>query len=110
MNERKELGKITHASFGMGGYQECMVGLSLAFGSKGWGVNTFYGGWAIERSEYAKWSEADRMHEIGKAGMKLAELLQKVGKRDVKELVGTPVEVTFAGNELKDWRLLDEVL
>lgn len=110
MVQRKELGKIVSASFGMGGYQDCMIGLNLTFGGKGWGVCKFYGSWAIERSEYAKWSEDERVREVGSAGMKLAELLQKTNKRDVSQLAGTPVEVTFEGNELKAWRLLEEVL
>ena len=108
--QRKELGKINSASFGMGGYQDACIGLNLSFGGKGWGVCKFYGSWAIARSEYAKWSQDDRLREIGLAGMKLAELLEKTHKRDVSQLVGTPVECTFEGNELKEWRLLEEVL
>lgn len=42
--------------------------------------------------------------------MKLGELLQKIHGRDVSDLAGTPVEVTFNGNTLHDWRLLEEVL
>lgn len=58
---RKELGKIKSASFGMGGYQEAMIGLTLTFGGASWGVSTFLGGWGIERSDYCKWTEADRL-------------------------------------------------
>ena len=28
----------------------------------------------------------------------------------VAQLIGTPVEVTFDGNRLKEWRVLEEVL
>jgi hypothetical protein len=107
---RKELGKIVAIKFGLGGYQDACIGLSISFGGKGWGVNTFIGGWAIERSDYCKWTEEDRLRDIGKAGMKLVEMLNATRKTDVTQLVGTPVECSFEGNELKDWRLLDEVL
>lgn len=33
-----ELGKITKATFGLGGYQDAQVGLWLTFEGKGWGV------------------------------------------------------------------------
>lgn len=108
-----QLGKISRASFGLGGYQDAMVGLSLTFSGKGWGVCDFIGAWSLERSESTKWTEEERLTDIGKAGMKLAEMLTKIGKRDVSELVGTPVQVTFEreyGGKLVSWRLLDEVL
>lgn len=106
----KELGKITRAQFGRGGRDDCMVGLSLTFQGKGWGVCDFMGFWSLERSERCEWSEDDRLKEIGRVGMKLAELLQKTGGKDVSDLVNKPVEVTFEGNVLKSWRLLEEVL
>ena len=107
---RKELGKISHASFGWGGYQEAQLGLSLTFTMKGSGVGTFVGAWGIERSEYAKWTEEDRLRQLGEAVMKLGSMLSKAHKADVTELVGVPVELTFDGNMLHDWRLLEEVL
>lgn len=36
----KQLGKISSASFGIGGYQDAMLGLHLMFESDGWGVGT----------------------------------------------------------------------
>lgn len=110
MSERKELGKIKSATFGMGGYQECQIGLWLSLGGEAWGVSAGEGAWGIERSEFTKWSEEDRLTEAGKAAMTLARLLQKARKYAVQDLVGLPVEVTFEGNRLKDWRLLTEVL
>lgn len=107
---RKELGKIKHASFGLGGYQDCQIGLWLTFGGEAWGVSAGEGAWATTRTEHCKWTEEDRVREAGKAAMKLAGLLQAAHKMDVSELVGVPVEVTFDGNRLTDWRLLTEVL
>lgn len=107
---RKELGKIVSARFGIGGYQDCMIGLSLEFSMKGSSVGTFIGTWAIQRSEHAKWSEEERLAELGRTVMKLAELLEKIRGQDVSDLLGIPVELTFDGQMLKDWRLLEEVL
>lgn len=108
--ERKELGKISAASFGWGGYQDCQVGLSLSFSMKGSGVNDFKGAWGTKHSEHCKWTEQDRLTELGKTAMELAGYLQKINGKDVSDLVGTPVELTFDGNLLKEWRILDEVL
>jgi hypothetical protein len=110
MSERKQLGKIKSITFGLGGYQDACIGLCISFGGEGWGVSTFIGGWAIERSDYCKWTEEDRLRDIGKAGMKLVEMLNATRKSEVSQLVNTPVECTFDGNVLRDWRLLSEVL
>jgi hypothetical protein len=110
MNECKEIGKIASVHWGLGGYQDCQIGLSLTFTGNGWGVSTFIGAWAIERGGHCRWTEDDRLREIGQAGMKCAELLNKTGKTDVAALKGTPVEATFNGNLLSDWRILEEVL
>lgn len=107
---RRELGKISSVRFGWGGYQDAQLGLSLSFSMKGSGVGTFVGAWGIERSEYAKWTEEDRLRQLGEAVMKLGSMLSKAHKTDVTQLVGIPVELTFEGNTLHDWRLLEEVL
>jgi hypothetical protein len=107
---RTELGRIQKASFGYGGYQDAMLGLSLTLGGKSWGVSDFKGAWGIERSEYCKWTEEDRLRQLGEACMFLREILQKAGKQTVDDLVGVPIEATFESNTLKSWRVLDEVL
>jgi len=110
VSERKELGKITAATFGLGGYQDCQIGFWLTFGVEGCGVGDGRGAWALERDKYCKWTEEDRRSGIADAGMLLAETLKKAKKNNVKDLVGTPVEVTFEGNMIKSWRVLTEVL
>lgn len=107
---RTELGRIQKIAFGFGGYQDAMIGLSITLGGQSWGVGDFKGAWGIDRSEYAKWTEEDRLRELGQACMFLRDLLRKAGKQTVDQLAGTPVEVTFEGNTLKSWRVLDEVL
>ena len=107
---RKELGKISKATFGYGGYQDAMIGISFTLGGEGWGVCDFWGDWSIKRSEGAKWSEDDRIKLLGAMVMRLNTLLQQAKVSEVNELVGIPVEVTFENNTLSSWRVLKEVL
>lgn len=107
---RTELGRIQKASFGWGGYQDVMIGLSITLGGKAWGVSDFKGTWGTDRTERTEWSEEDRLRQLGEACMFLKDLLQKTKKQSVEELVGTPIEATFDGNMLKSWRVLEEVL
>jgi hypothetical protein len=49
--ERKSIGKIQSATFGMGGYQDAMIGVSWTLGSdkECWGVGDFWGAWATRK-------------------------------------------------------------
>lgn len=107
---RIELGRITHAKFGFGGYQDAMVGLSITIGGKSWTCGDFKGDWGMDRTEHCKWSEEDRLAGLGRACMFLRDLLAAAHKQDVSGLVGLPIEATFDGNTLQSWRLLTEVL
>ena len=106
----KELGKIQSARFGYGGYQDAMIGLSLTFGGKGWGCGHFDGAWAIERDDYAKWTEQDRIDQLGQTVMNLNDILRKAKVQEVSKLKGIPIECTFEDMNLKSWRILEEVL
>jgi hypothetical protein len=110
MSERKELGRIQKASFGWGGYQDAMIGLSLTLGGEGWGVGDFRGAWGIERSEHAQWSEVGRQVQLGEVCMWLRDILKAANKQHVADLPGTPIEATFDGMKLVSWRVLTEVL
>ena len=108
-----KIGWIKSAKFGHGGYQECMLGLDIEFAGHGWGVSSFVGGWSwllIGRGEHAHWTEAERSQSIEAACRLLDATLKAAKKRHVAELSGTPVEVTFDGNVLKSWRVLEEVI
>lgn len=107
---RKELGKIKSATFGLGGYQECQIGFWLTLGGEGWGVSAGSGAWATERTKHCKWTEEDRALGLAQAAMKLADTLRLAKKERVQDLVGVPVECTFEGNVLEEWRVLTEVL
>ncbi len=106
------IGKIKKASFGHGGYQDACIGVSFDLGSEkdSWGVFDFWGAWAIERSDYCKWTEADRRTQLGDAVMRLEGILRDAKKERVEQLAGTPIEVTFDGGTLKEWRVLTEVI
>lgn len=108
--ERKEIGKIERIEFGLGGYQDAQIGVSITLSGKGWGVDDFRGAWAIERPDYCKWTEADRIKQLGESVMWLNGILTDAKKSTVSQLKGVPVEATFVGNMLKEWRVLTEVL
>ena len=114
MQERKELGRISKVVFGHGGYQDCMIGLSLTLECKGWGVDTFVDGFwdpsIMKRSEHAQWTEAGRTAAQASLVVKISELLKQAKIHDVMQLLNIPVECTFEGMMLKDWRILEEVL
>ena len=113
MSTRKELGKICKVSFGLGGYQDCCLGLSLTFEGKSWGVGHFIGAWdpeSIKCDSYCKWTEKDRSEGLDDTMRKLSTILKKAKVDEVSKLFGIPVEVEFDGQLLKTWRILEEVL
>lgn len=109
----KKLGKIEKVSFGLGGYQGCMLGISFTLGNAGWAVGDFKGTWdaeSIKRSEYTKWTEEDRSKGYDETMRFLSKLLKEAKVDTVDKLKDIPVEVTFDGNLLKEWRILTEVI
>lgn len=110
----KEIGKITSITFGTGGYQDAMLGISIGLGSDktGWGCGDFRGVWNfdIKPDKYSKWTEKDREKQAADVMRFISDLLTKAKTRDVYKLVGVPVEVEFESNKLKSWRILEEVL
>ncbi len=105
------LGKITHVSFGMGGYQDAMIGISFTLGGDGWGVGDFWGDWANERSPDAKWSYEGRYQNLGKVTLRVRKLLEDAKVQSVDQLKGIPVRVYLKDfNALSHWEVLKEVL
>jgi len=110
---RKELGKIASVSFGHCGYQECMLGIQVTLEGKGWGVGDSKGGWdaeIIKHDKHCQWTEADREKDYVAVMRYVSKLLKEAKVHEVSKLKGIPVEVTFDGNCLKEWRILEEVL
>ena len=54
--------------------------------------------------------QEDRRKTMADMCYKIAETLNAAAVEDVAKLVGKPVEVTFEGNTLKDWRILTEAI
>lgn len=106
----EKLGKITAASYGFGGYQGVQFGLHISMQGDGWGVSDFWGFWADDPSDSAKWSKQDQIRYHGETADRVCKLLQSAKVTDVAELKGVPVEVTFIDHRLNDWRVLKEVL
>lgn len=106
------IGKIKKVSFGKGGYEDAGIGVTFTLGSDKelWGVNDFWGAWAIERSDDCEWTEADRIRELGEMVMRLNATLRDAKVATINRLVGQPVEVTLDGNLLKSWRILTEAI
>lgn len=109
----KRLGKIESIRFGVGGYQDCQLGVHVTLGNGSWGVGDSRSVWDPERikcSEHAKWTEEDRDKGMTEVMRYLSTLLKDAKVDSVDQLKGKPVEVTFEGNLLKEWRILTEVL
>ena len=109
----KRLGKITSVKFGLGGYQGAMLGLHVSLGHDSWGVNDSTANWDAEQikwSEHTKWSEEDRDGWYAEIMRYVSKLLKEAKVNSVEELKGKPIEATFDGNMLKEWRILTEVL
>ena len=109
----KRLGKIQDVKFGIGGYQDSMIGLHVTLGSNGWGVGDSKSAWDAERiecSKYCNWTEEDRDKNYSEIMRYVSKLLGEAKVNSIDKLKGIPVEVTFDGMGLKEWRILTEVL
>lgn len=109
----KKLGKIESVRFGHGGYQDAMIGIHVTLAGKGWGVNDSRCFWApsiIECHDNAQWTEEDRSSRFADNVRYIDQLLEAAKKRTIDQLVGVPIEASFTGNTLTEWRVLTEVI
>lgn len=109
---KKQIGKIQCIKIGMGGHQDAMFGISFTLSSTkdSWGVGDFWGTWADDPGEHAKWTKKSQRNIEGKTFARIKELIKIAKVDDVKKLLGIPVEVTIDGNQLHSWRILEEVI
>ena len=107
---RKELGKIQRFDIGLGGYDGAMFGMSVGLGGSGWGVGDFIGTWSQRPDERCKWTEEEQIMLWGDMCRMVSDLMAKAKVTTCAAMVGIPVEVTFDGNKLLSWRILEEVL
>ena len=110
---KKVLGKISEAVFGLGGYQECQLGLHLAFEINRSGIRTSYATWDSEKIKHnsnCNWTEEYREDEYIRIFKVVSKLLDYAKVTTVNNLVGIPVEIELDGNTFIDFRILTEVL
>lgn len=108
-----QLGKIENATFGLGGYHGCMLGLHVTISGGGWGTSMSKSAWDAQRIEWSvrcKWSEEDRSKSYDDIMRYISKLLADAKVDSIDKLNGIPVEVTFENNALESWRILTEVL
>ena len=109
----KKLGKIESVSFRHGCSQGAMLGIHVTLGNGSWGVGDSKANWDSEQikwTENTQWSESDRDVFYAEIMRYVSKLLKEAKVDSVDKLKGKPVEVTFDGNMLKEWRILTEVL
>jgi len=109
----KRLGKLGDVKFGLGGYQDSMIGLHVAIDMKGSGVGDSKSAWDCNRvvwNERCKWTEENRSEQYDEIMRYLSDLLYAAKVDTIDQLKGIPVEVTFEGTLLKEWRVLEEVI
>ena len=105
----KQLGKITSVRFGIGGYQDAMIGFEFNMDLTGGSIYDFKGSWK-NRPDSANYSEAERIEKLGQIVDEIKDLMRKSKVNSFDELAGKPVEVTFEGHKWVSWRILEEVL
>lgn len=118
MSLERKIGKIRAVRLGMGGYQSAQFGLEIDLGggrNESWAVTWTKMVWSKRhikdpKKSYCKWTTEDRRTVYADITEFLDELMEKAEVNDFQNLVGTPVEVTFDGMELKEWRVLEEAI
>lgn len=114
----KKIGKIRSICLGMGGYQGVQFGLQIELGggrNSSWSVTWTKMVWSKRhikdpKKEWYKWTHEDRRTTYADIVEFLDDTMEKAEVDDFHKLVGTPVEVTFDGNSLKEWRVLEEAV
>lgn len=110
---KKQLGKITKATFGLGGYQDAMIGIHFTIEGDGWGTSIDKSSWdknLIKWSERCKWTEEDRDKEYSDLVRYISDIIKAAKCQTVDQLVGKPIEAEFDGMTFKSFRILTEVL
>lgn len=111
--ERIKLGKLENVTFGLGGYQDACLGLTVTISGDGWGVGNNNSVWdfnQISHTEHCDWTEKDREKQSADVMRYVSDLLAAAKVDSVDRLNGKPVEATFEGMQLKSWRILTEVI
>lgn len=109
----QKLGRIESIEFGLGGYNDCQIGLTVNLSGPGWGVYATKMAWdanRVKHSEFCQWTEADRDARYAEIVRYVSSLLKDAKVDSVSELKDKPIEATFDSRSLVSWRILTEVL
>lgn len=116
----KEIGKIESITFGLGGYDDAMIGFRIVLGGKNWGTQDFWGSaWShvseeqlLDPKSSYRWTHESRIKNIGEGGWKIWTLMKEAGVEKMEDLKDKPIEATFEGacGKLISFRILSEVL
>lgn len=102
----KRLGKINEIYFGE---IDGRLGFWFDLTGPGWGVSDSRTTWA-KWYEGCKWTVMDQRLLLGEYSLEIFQKMEQAKVSRLEDLKGKPVEVTFDGSMLKDWRILTEVL
>jgi hypothetical protein len=109
----KRLGKLKNVKFGLVGYQDACLGISVNISGSGWGCGDSKSYWdknLIKCTDNCKWTEKDRANNYADIMIYISELLKDAKVSSIDKLNGIPVEAEFDGMQLKSWRILTEVI
>lgn len=109
----KYLGKIKEVYFGLGGYNEAMLGIHFTFSFDGKEGCVVEGDWDYNRvrhTEYSQWTEDERKNNYYRIMIYISNLLKECNVTDINGLKNKPVEITTKNNSIESWRILTEVL
>lgn len=103
------LGKIENVYFGMGGYQNAMLGVTFVLST---GNIDFKGYWGSDPDPDAKWGKEDQINALGNVALEIGNILRNAQVDTLDQLIGMPIEVTYDGvvGPMLNWRILHEVL
>lgn len=117
----KKLGKIESVTFGrVCGRSEEALGLQLRFSGAGWGVGTDHIIAPItdhDLDNRPEWNDDDDSGRLALADLvhkfqvvSLVKMMREAKVRDITQLKGVPVEITFENKVFRMCRVLTEVL
>lgn len=109
-----QLGKITEAKFGFGGYQGVQIVFQFRIETKHYSVYKIYEcGWGHVSEEELKsptstykWTHDGRLNQIGDKAWQVVKLMKDAKVESLDQLVGKPVRVIGQN----DFEILQEVL
>ncbi|GAB1376836.1 hypothetical protein MASR1M48_16880 [Lactococcus petauri] len=104
----KKLGKIEKVNFGFVPDRTFLMSLNITLSGSGWGCGTCL---SYNISDTCKWENKGQRGDFAYEFLtKVADILNKAKVDSVDQLKNKPIEASFNGMVLVDWRILEEVL